>query len=272
MRTIARFALGCAALLWVGTASAEDAPAAVVTPAAPAVAAAAGLPAPAPLDLGDAAKLDAALVSAKGPLPSAPATSLLAALGFDAKEIAALAGGELLASKRHTANLDADPALESVVDVEVQLAEDPEDFGQRPAHRHLLAWIDPRDGGAARVLGRESVDATGCIIDAVFTLSFQRVHTTGFDDTVLRAVNAPTCNGNFQGTSIARIWSAERGKLDLLLSADDAFASDRVSGKPITPTLTLELTGGPPRGARFVDDKKRTKRALRFVKSAFDYR
>jgi len=253
------------------TAPPAAAPSATAAPASSSAAATPAAPQGASLaDFADTTKADALFARLKDK-PIADFAPVLTLLGFSVSEIDLARNGTLGLGWHRPANLDSDPALEHVVHLQAVVDPQGGDASQGVTYEHYVAVLDQGAQGLS-VLGRHRTGIRTCIAGQPLEVKLEPIHAAEYSDILMNWVDAPGCNGNYEGTIASAVMTLARGKLETLFEYSDRFETGRTDGRTIDPMIELKLEGAPPKTILLVGDKDKVTRRHTFDAAKFSYR
>ena len=181
--------------------------------------------------------------------------SLLSELGFGPQD-RARATGAVSNAACVSANLDADPEQETIVRVEVAVAPPDQRTDSHLSLVNFIAVLNPAQGG---------------VIVAGVSVGAQKVHSGQFDDIVVSASSAPTCDGaNLAFGERTLVMTVERGSLQDLLDYEDWGYANRLTPQESKAPKRVTFTGAQPKQVQLKDGAC-VVQTLRWIANDFKY-
>jgi tetratricopeptide (TPR) repeat protein len=179
-------------------------------------------------------------------LESAPLSDVigfLRKLGVDASELKGLEGAKVTKAVRLEGNLDEDPDLESLVQVEVAA------MGTAGAMNTsavlFLAWLNSHDQGM-KPLGSRSFKIGSCLIEGSVSVELRTVRSPAINDVVVEWADAPSCDGNYALTKGTAVFALLEEEISPILQFSDYSETARLGYEVIDPELSLRLDAEMP--------------------------
>jgi len=195
--------------------------------------------------------------------------SLLSELGFGPQD-RARATGAVSNAACVSANLDADPEQETIVRVEVAVAPPDQRTDSHLSLVNFIAVLNPAQGGVI-VAGTRVVEVGSCVMEAGVSVGAQKVHSGQFDDIVVSASSAPTCDGaNLAFGERTLVMTVERGSLQDLLDYEDWGYANRLTPQESKAPKRVTFTGAQPKQVQ-LKDGARVVQTLRWSAKDFKY-
>ena len=188
--------------------------------------------------------------------------AVVKALGFGGKEVNESVFGSVAEASFHKANMDADPADEIFVRVDLKESDEEIQWGN---YSYFLAWLDSTPQGW-RVVGRELTTGMRLCCDVVadseLVVTVEPVHAAGLSDTLVSHAATMQSMGSGTVSETLTVYTIERGWLEQIALLE----ADRGKGESVSAKQ-----GAAPRELVLTNQFGRTTRTFRFNARAFKY-
>ncbi len=188
--------------------------------------------------------------------------AVVKALGFGGKEVNESVFGSVAEASLQKANMDADPADEILVRIDLKESDKEIQWG---TYSYFLAWLDSTPQGW-RVVGRELTTGMktccGVVADSELFVTVEPVHAAGLSDTLVSHAEPMQSMGSSRVSEPLTVYTIERGRLEQIA----VRAADRGEGESVSAKQ-----GAAPRDLVLTNQFGRTTRTLRFNSGAFKY-